>query len=105
MKINYKPRTARCKQRDLDNSVEVGQSMTPKEMLIAFTRGLELPNKVSTSYDDNITIDEVGYICSDRLEAVDYLNSVNQRLALAKQNAKKNEVVTATVENNTEVSE
>lgn len=82
----YKPRYAYCVSSELDNPVEVGQSMTVQEMLFAYTRGMDLPDKFGT-YDEGITIDEVGYTCPDRLEAVDYLNSVNQRIALQKMNS------------------
>lgn len=84
----YKPRTAKCRAGKFDNPVEVGQSMTPKQMLVAFTRGQELPEKRG-EYDENIKIDEVGYLCVDRLDAIDYMNSVNQRIAHLKSEAAK----------------
>lgn len=88
MKTNYKPRYAYCRCGEHDNSVEVGQSMTPMQMLICYTRGQSLPEKRG-EYDEGITIDEVGNYCPDRLDAVDYLNSVNQRIAYAKLKADK----------------
>lgn len=95
MKSNYKPRYAHCKYGEHDNPVEVGQAMSPYEMLMAYTRGQSLPEKRG-EYDEGITIDEVGYYCPDRLDAIDYLNSVNQRVALAKANKAKAEAVTET---------
>lgn len=84
MKSNYKPRYATCKCGELDNPVEPNQVMSIQQMLIAYTKGLPMPDKHATSYDENITIDEVGYSVGDRLEAVDYLNAVNQRIASSK---------------------
>lgn len=89
MKSNYKPRYARCFLRSIDNPVEPGQVMSVQDMLIAFTRGQDLPDKIG-EYDEGITIDEVGYLVGDRLDAVDYMNSVNQRNALQKMNEAKN---------------
>lgn len=93
MKNNYKPRFAKCSLGQYDNAVEPNQTMSVKQMLYAFTTGQNLPEKIG-KYDEDVNIDEIGYHCSDRLEAVDYLNAVNQRIALAKINeAKKAQVV------------
>lgn len=100
MNRQYIPRTAKCKKGPYDNAVEPNQVMTVANMLVAFTKGMPLPDKIGT-YDEGITIDEVGNSVGDRLEAVDYLNSVNQRIAYMKQQqkSKSNDVnVTKTVE-------
>lgn len=96
MKKTYKPRIAYCKKGKHDNSVEVGQTMSVADMLIAYTRGMDLPQRIG-EYDEDVNIDEIGYSVGDRLDAVDYMNSVNQRVALAKMNAEKaSEAVTST---------
>lgn len=87
MKVNYIPRKAKCKVGKHDNCVEPNQTMTVQEMLYAYTKGADLPQKFG-SYDENISVDEIGYSISDRLEAVDVLNAVNQRIHSAKEKAK-----------------
>lgn len=94
MKVNYKPRTAKCKVGKHDNCVEPNQTMTVAEMLYAYTKGADLPQKFG-SYDENISVDEIGYSISDRLEAVDVLNAVNQRIHTAKAKA-ETETITET---------
>lgn len=103
MKSTYKPRYAYCKKGKHDNSVEVGQTMTVAEMLVAFTRGMDLPERRG-EYDEDVNIDEIGYSVGDRLDAVDYMNSVNQRAALAKMNAEKAAAESSIVETSTETS-
>lgn len=95
MKINYKPRKAVCKLGKHDNCVEPHQAVSVQDMMRIFVQGGDLPQKFG-SYDEDVDIDEIGYSISDRLEAVDYMNAVNQRIALAKKNAEK-EVVTETI--------
>lgn len=84
MKKEYKPRYATCKSCKFDNPVEPHQAMTIQEMLVAYTAGHPLPDTFSNGYDEDITIDDVGYSVGDRLEAVDYLNAVNRRIASSK---------------------
>lgn len=103
MKSNYKPRYAYCKKGKHDNSVEVGQVMSVQEMLVAYTRGMDLPERLG-EYDENVNIDEIGYSVGDRLDAVDYMNSVNQRVALAKMNAEKSVETVTSTETSTETS-
>lgn len=86
---NYKPRKAKCVFGKHDNPVEPNQTMSVSDMLVAYTKGMPLPQNMGYSYDENISIDDVGYSIGDRLEAIDYLNSVNQRAALAKMHAEK----------------
>ena len=93
MKREYKPRTAICKLGIHDNPVEPNQAVKVQEMLYMYTRGMELPERIG-SYDEDVNIDEIGYLCTDRLEAVDYLNSVNQRIALQKMKSQQEEVPT-----------
>lgn len=59
--------------------VEPSTCMTPKQMLMAWTSGRELPDVVSSNYDDGITIDEVGYNCSNLLDGIDYMKIVNSK--------------------------
>lgn len=101
MKRNYKPRFAYCNQSELDNPVEVNQVMSIQEMLVAYTKGMPLPDKHATAYDENITIDDVGYSVGDRLEAVDYLNAVNRRIASAKASSISTETSTTITETTT----
>lgn len=104
MKSNYKPKYARCIRGKHDNAVEVGQTMSVADMLVAYTRGMDLPERRG-EYDEDITIDDVGYCVGDRLDAVDYMNSVNQRVALAKMNAENSAVTeTEVISENTSVS-
>lgn len=92
----------------MDNAVEPNQAMTVKQMLIAFSTGKDLPAKMG-SYDENPNIDEIGYAVGDRLEAVDYMNAVNQRIALAKKQSEQTtnevkEILSETSVDNTPVS-
>lgn len=108
MKNKYIPRFSKCRICSIDNAVEPHQAMTVKQMLIAFTKGKDLPDKIG-SYDENPNIDEVGYSVGDRLEAVDYMNAVNQRIALAKKQSEQTtnevkEILTETPVENTPVS-
>lgn len=98
MKRNYKPRFAYCNPSALDNPVEPNQVMSIQEMLVAYTKGMPLPDKHATAYDDNITIDEVGYSVGDRLEAVDYLNAVNRRIASVKASSTSSDTSTTMTE-------
>lgn len=98
MKKVYKPRYAKCVQCEFDNPVEPNQVMSIQNMLLAYTKGMPLPDKHACSYDEDISIDEVGYSCGDRLEAVDYLNAVNQRIASAKAVAKETNTTNTVVE-------
>lgn len=101
-KTIYKPNYAKCKCGVHDNAVEPNQSLSVKDMLVMFTKGMDLPEKIG-EYDENVNIDEIGYLCTDRLEAVDYLNKVNQRIALQKIHSEKSEKVVAETETNSNV--
>lgn len=108
MKNKYIPRFSKCRLSKFDNPVEPHQAMSVKQMLIAFTKGKDLPEKIG-SYDENPNIDEIGYAVGDRLEAVDYMNSVNQRIALAKRRSEQTtnevkEILSDTPVENTPVS-
>ena len=89
MKQNYKPRTAKCRVCEYDNAVEPNQAMTVKQMMVAFTRGMELPQIVGEYDGETVDINEVGYRTPDSLSAVDFINATNQRVALAKMNAEQ----------------
>lgn len=89
MKHNFKPRYAKCRVCEYDNAVEPNQAMTVKQMMVAFTRGMELPQRVGEYDGETVDINEVGYRTPDNLSAVDFINATNQRVALAKRNAEK----------------
>ena len=89
MKHNYKPRTAKCRVCEYDNAVEPNQAMTVKQMMVAFTRGMDLPQRIGEYDGDSVDINDVGYKVPDRLDAVDFINATNQRAALAKRNAEQ----------------
>lgn len=67
-----------------DVPVEPKQAMSVTDMFLAMVNGYDIPEKYSNGYDEDITIDEVGYIAQDTLDGMDYLKSVNQRINLAK---------------------
>ena len=104
MKHNFKPRYAKCRICDYDNAVEPNQAMSVQEMLVAFTRGIDLPQRIGEYDGETVDINEVGYVCPDRLDAVDYINATNQRIALAKRNAEQakaeSELISTTTETN-----
>lgn len=104
-KRNFK--TKYCNRRtEFDNPVEPNQSMTVQEMFAAYVSGYDLPDKHSNGYDEDITIDEVGYSAEDTMDAVDYLNAVNQRIASANASQKAMEFnQSETVTETTNVSE
>ena len=89
MKHDFKPRYATCRRCDYDNAVEPNQAMTVKQMMVAFTRGMDIPQRIGEYDGDTVDINEVGNVVPDRLDAVDYINATNQRIALAKRNAEQ----------------
>lgn len=88
MKFEFKKRTCVLKAGEYDNAVEPNQAMSVQELFLRFTKGLDLPEKLG-EYDESPNIDEVGYSVGDRLDAVDYLNNVNRRVALLKKKVEK----------------
>lgn len=95
-----KVRFAHTACRDIARKVEVepSQAISIQEMLIRYTNGLDIPEIRSNGYDENINIDDIGYAAQDTLEAMDYLNAVNQHIAQIKatEAAKTVETVTET---------
>lgn len=89
MKHVYKVRYAKCKRTEYDNAVEPNQSMSVRELLHAFTRGMDIPQRVGSYDGESVDINEVGYNVPDNLSAIDFINATNQRVALAKRNAEK----------------
>lgn len=96
----------RNRRTEFDNPVEPNQSMTVQQMFAAYVSGYDLPEVHSNGYDEDITIDEVGYSAQDTMDAVDYLNAVNQRIAAGKASEKAKSVeVVETVTETPNVSE
>lgn len=65
----------------LDTPVEPKQAMSVIDLFAAMVAGYDIPEKMSNGYDEDITIDDVGYAVQDTLDATDYLKAVNQRIA------------------------
>lgn len=65
----------------LDTPVEPKQAMSVIDLFVAMVNGYDIPEKMSNGYDEDITIDDVGYAVQDTLDATDYLKAVNQRIA------------------------
>ena len=97
MKHVYKPRKAVCKRSEYDNAVEPNQAMSVRDLLHAFTRGMDLPQRVGSYDGESVDINEVGYNVPDNLSAIDFINATNQRVALAKRNAEKAKAEAAAV--------
>lgn len=93
VKINkaYTPMSER------DVPVEVKQALSVTELFAAMVSGYDLPQKYSNGYDEDITIDEVGYSAQDTLDGMDYLKAVNQRVNIANMQAAQS----AAIDNNT----
>lgn len=108
MKHEYKVRYAKCKRCSYDNAVEPNQAMSVQDLLVAYSRGMDLPQRIGSYDGETVDINEVGYNCPDHLSAVDFINATNQRLALAKRNAEQEKAVSepiTTDTTNTNVSE
>ena len=83
----------------LDTPVEPKQALSVTELFLAMVSGYDLPEKYSNGYDEDITIDEVGYAVQDTLEATEYLKAVNQRIAQTAATERAKEMESVSVEN------
>lgn len=88
-----------------DVPVEPKQAMTVTDLFAAMVNGYDIPTKYSNGYDEDITIDEVGYSAQDSLEGMDYLKAVNQRMNIANMQAAQAAEVENTVSEDVSVNE
>lgn len=80
----------------LDTPVEPKQAMSVVDLFAAMVAGYDVPEKYTNGYDEDITIDEVGYAVQDTLDGMDYLKAVNQRIAQSQATERAAEAATIT---------